>query len=303
MAIPNTYIIGIQKAGTTTFHSWLSQHPEVYGPDEYKDHGFFIRENDIEKIRINLDKAFCKPTSDQSIILHSHVNYIFYEEVLERINAISPDARFIVILRNPVKRAFSSYHYFRKMLREKRSIEKAFDYEPEFPRPFSKDNSDLTYIEHGLYSLQLSNFFKYFRKEQILILDFEDLKKSPELVLNKVYDYLKIDKSFIPSLISENVTGNGTKSEFVQKQLFSSNPVKKIIISVFIDWWLPREKRKLIVNKILDLNTKQNQTTKQKSKIENSEEIQAQLTSIYKEDVEKLDKLLGTDFKDKWKLN
>src|SRR3954452_18452531 len=138
---PNTFIIGVQKGGTTTLDYWLSQHPEIYGYDTLKDVPLFERFKNLEEINQRLQQ---EPVSykGEPVVLQSAVNYIFYEQLLHDIAQQQPNAKLIVILRNPVQRAFSAYGYFIKMLREKRTVHEALMYKPKDEVPVSRDSND-----------------------------------------------------------------------------------------------------------------------------------------------------------------
>ncbi len=187
---PNTFLIGIQKAGTTTLNDWLSQHPEIYGYDTLKDVHLFVRFKNMEEINQRLQQEPV-PYKGERVVLQSAVNYIFYEQMLQEIAKHQPNARLIVILRNPVQRAFSAYSYFKKMLREERTVHEALMYQPKDALPFTKDNNDITYIEHGFYYTQIKNCFKYFKKEQLLVLEYEELK-NPDALLQKIFTFLQV---------------------------------------------------------------------------------------------------------------
>lgn len=300
MAIPNAYIIGIQKAGTTTLHDWIIQHPEVYGPPEFKDYGFFIRFKDIDEITKNLNENFPNP-ENKPIVLHSHANYIFNPEILERISIINPNAKLIVALRNPVHRCFSAYHYFKKMKRETRTMEEALVYQPEVLTHFTRDDYDLRYIEHGFYAQQLENCMKFFKRDQILILDFEELKNSPEAVGTRIFDFLGIEKNFKPDYTPKNITGSGIKNEFLQNTVLKSNPLKKAFISIFINWWFPIHKRRLFKQKILEWNTHKKNTGNAEKKVENKkDEVEKYLKTVFADDIALLDKNWGTHYLELW---
>lgn len=304
MAIPNTYIIGIQKAGTTTLHDWMAQHPEVYGPSEYKDFGFFIRFEQSELIE-QLNKAFPNP-ANKPIVLHSHVNYIFNPAILKEIAEKAPDAKLIVSLRNPVDRCFSAYLYFKKMRRENRSPKDALIYKPEIIEKFTKDDYDLRYIEQGFYAAQLENCLKYFKKDQILLIDFNKIGSEPEATMIKVFDFLGIDPGVKLDLQQKNATGSGVKSNLIQDLIIKPGKLKKILIAVFLDWWFPFEKRRELKQKLIEKNTQQKISNKSNSEeIEPNEklEIKNYLKEIFREDVQKLDEEWGTNYIDLWGFN
>src|ERR1700750_1105646 len=89
---PNTFLIGIQKAGTTTLDDWLSQHPQIYCYDSLKDVHLFYRFQNREE----MEKRMALETphyNSEPVVLQSAVNYIFYPEFLQNIAQYSPHAK------------------------------------------------------------------------------------------------------------------------------------------------------------------------------------------------------------------
>ena len=167
---PNTFLIGVQKAGTTTLNDWIGQHPQVYGYNSLKDIPLFIKYPQPDQLnrRLLLESP---AYSGQPVVLHSAVNYIFYPSLIQQLAQRQPGAKLIVVLRNPVIRAISSYFYFRKMLLETRDIETALLYHPGKKIEINRDNNDFTYIEHGLYYHQIKHCLEFFSSQQLLVLD------------------------------------------------------------------------------------------------------------------------------------
>ncbi|HNP24555.1 MAG TPA: sulfotransferase [Panacibacter sp.] len=296
---PNTFIIGVQKAGTTTLDDWLSQHPQIYCYDALKDvHLFGLLDTaDIEK------KLLMEPTpyKGQPVVLQSAVNYIFYPSLLKAISETQPKAKLIAILRNPVDRAVSAYNYFQKMLREKRPATEALLYEPAGAVGFSKDNNDFTYIEHGLYYRQIKSVLDYFPKEQLLVLSYDELRRSPEAMNKKIFAFLGVEEGFMPDLTPKNITGE-VKNQWLQQNLVKQGKIKKFIVKYLINPWMPRSKRKLLKQKMFEMNT-----SKPAGAIKPKEEASAEITSVvaqlpayFKEDTRQLDALLGTGYYGKW---
>jgi hypothetical protein len=295
---PNTFIIGVQKAGTTTLNDWLSQHPEIYGYDTLKDVHLFERFKGIAEINQRLLQEPV-PYKGEQVILQSAVNYIFYEQMLHNIAQQQPGAKLIIILRNPVQRAFSAYDYFKKILLEKRTVHEALMYKPKDTVPYSQDNNNFTYLEHGFYYTQIKNCLKYFKKEQLLVLEFEELR-SPKGLLQKIFTFLKVDPSFQPNLEAKNVTGT-TKSIALQKAIIGKSKLKRFIIKYLVDFWMPVTKRKRLKTKLFEMNTAKMAPAIDKVKdTTNTSDIKQYLEGLYKADVVQLDALLQTDFYTKW---
>lgn len=297
---PNTFLIGVQKAGTTTLNDWISQHPQVYCYNSLKDIPLFVKFPQPQQ----LNKRLLLETpayNSEPVIFHSAVNYIFYPSLLQQIAQKQPGAKLILIIRNPVARAISSYFYFRKMLRESHDIETALLYQPKKDFEITRDNNDFTYIEHGFYYQQVKTCLQYFSKEQLLLLDYDELKHDPNHLLKKVYGFLNIDADFKANLSAKNVTGE-LKSKYLQQSIVKKSSARKWVVDNLIDPWLPVNKRKLLKNKMFELNTsKQKQAT---DTVEISEDvlqkIRARLSELYLHDTAQFDELMGTSFYSKW---
>ncbi len=88
MGLPNVFIIGVQKAGTTTLHDWLIQHPGIFGKKELKDEDFFTNPRRCDNAKKLLESEF-KGSRSEKIILHSCVNYFVYRQSLCRIRFLA----------------------------------------------------------------------------------------------------------------------------------------------------------------------------------------------------------------------
>jgi hypothetical protein len=297
---PDTFLIGIQKAGTTTLNDWMSQHPEIFCYNSLKDIPLFVKFPQPEQ----LNKRLLLETpayNNEPVVLHAAVNYIFYPSLLQQIATRKPQAKLILILRNPVARAISSYFYFRKMMRESRDIETALLYAPKKDFEITRDNNDFTYIEHGLYYEQVNNCLQYFSKEQLLVLNYDNLKKNPGALLKKVFHFLQIDETFMPDLTPKNVTGE-LKSKYLQQTILKKSPLRKWIIDKIVDPIMPVNKRKMLKNKLFEMNTSSQKQPV--ADIEISDEVMQKvktgLQSFYEQDTASLDGLLGTNFYGQW---
>jgi len=297
---PNTFLIGVQKAGTTTLNDWLSQHPEIYGYNSLKDIPLFVKFPQPQQ----LNKRLLLETpayNNQPVVLHSAVNYIFYPSLLQQIAQKQPGAKLILIVRNPVARGISSYFYFKKMMRENRDIETALIYQPKKGFEITRDNNDFTYIEHGFYYEQVKNCLQFFKPEQLLVLDYDDLKNKPGELLRKTFVFLGIDEDFKANLEAKNVTGE-LKSKFLQQKMVSKNGFRKWVVDNLVDPIMPVNKRKMLKNKFFELNTsKQKPATETVATSEESlQKVRSSLKEFYMHDTVMLDELIGTDFYSKW---
>ena len=199
MKLPNFLCIGAAKCGTTTIFDILKQHNEVYTPS-FKEPHFF----DIESVyRNGLDwyqKTYFSKVSDEKIIADFTPSYLYEKNAPKRIfNSLGSGVKFIVLLRNPVDRAYSHYLHTKRdeyenlsfqqaLLEESRRLEKA------------KESDDyltelrLSYVKQGLYGRMLSNYFNYFQRENFLIIHFEEefINKREETI-KRILEFLSLD--------------------------------------------------------------------------------------------------------------
>ena len=130
---------------------------------------------------------FYKKTGRKLLTLDGTVKYIHHPMAPIRMKKILPDIKLIVILRNPIDRAYSAYHYnMRSNNKTSLSFEKIIE--------LSKNkNHKLKYLTTGIYADQLKNWFKYYDKKQFLFLATEDFHKNTQHTLDQVFDFLGLN--------------------------------------------------------------------------------------------------------------
>ncbi len=199
MRKPNFLIIGAQRCGTTSLRNYLRQHPQIEMSGRKELH-YFNREYGRGFVwykRHFVSRGFA--------VGEATPYYIFHPQIPSRVKAELSDAKIIVLLRNPVDRAYSHYNHeiygFKRPI-EKESFEKALflegmrtadDFEKtalgrESVYPYSLNH--FTYKRRGLYVEQLERWFKLFEKENILVIQTEYMKKHRDETLNRVFDFL-----------------------------------------------------------------------------------------------------------------
>ena len=211
--LPECAVIGTGKGGTTALHYYLGQHPCI-GSSAYDELGFF---NENYHLGINWYKSLFptvfykkKMESKNKQCLFFDVTSTYMEEELTAKNVyeVNPNQKIIVILRNPVDRAYSHYHVNVKEKSEKRSFEDAVFEEMnrikseriiqnKNLRVFTPNN--IHYLKKGFYALQLKSWFKIFPREQILVLSTEEFQEDQNLIYKKIFDFLNIPNMKIKS--------------------------------------------------------------------------------------------------------
>ena len=291
----NYFLIGVQKAGTSSFYNWLAQHPQIEAPAQMKDFHYFLHEKYISKGTDWLESFYSDPEI-KPVLLKGATNYIYDLNVPEKIKNYNPKSKFILILRDPAKRAFSAYQYFKKLGAEKRTFEQAMQDELEDKFEPSKPKYHYSYIGHGFYYQQLSNWLKFFSRNNFIILFYEDIFKSPQKALHDTFVFFNVNSTFEPQLNTVNKTGKA-KHMWVNNMIFANKKLHRFYKKILhIDKLIPLEKRILFLNWLRDWNTS---TESETEKI--SLEAYSKLSVIYAEDRQNLAKLLLTDFEGLWK--
>ena len=196
--LPDFLILGAQKAGTTALYAYLRWHPEITGPS-FKEVSFFDRHyaKGERWYRAHM------PARRRSLVGEASPSYLFHPLAPERVAAMLPGARLIVLLRNPVDRAFSHYQHEVVLGREPLSFEDAVDREDERmegelermlrnPSYFSLAWWNYTYLARGRYAEQLERWFAAFPREQLLVLFTEELSADTPATYRRVLDFLGV---------------------------------------------------------------------------------------------------------------
>lgn len=290
MSKPNTFLIGVQKAATTSVFNWLGEHPEICAPLAMKDLEFFTRASFYEEKGVDfLLKHYKNCNRHQKIKIQGSVHYIFFEDALKRIKSFNPEAKFILILRQPVERAISGYKYAIKFNYENLSFKDAV--EKEAQRIQSEDLriiSECTYVSHGYYAYQIKRFLKYFEKSQLKILLYEDVKDSPEKITKELYEFLGVDPEFKPKFKAHNKTGS-LKSKRLQKFFFGDHLIKKILVRM-ISSIISEEQVAKLRWKLIHINT-----SNKEDKYEISQDLINRLSANFEADITELEKLIDRD--------
>ena len=213
--LPDFLVIGAKRCGTTSLYQHLSEHPCI-SRSPRDNIGFF---NENYHLGINWYKSLFptvfykkKMESKNKHCLFFDVTSTYMEEELTAKNVyeVNPNQKIIVILRNPVDRAYSHYHVNVKEKSEKRSFEDAIFEEMnriKSERIIQNKNKNLRvftpnnihYLKKGFYALQLKSWFKIFPREQILVLSTEEFQEDQNLIYKKIFDFLNIPNMKIKS--------------------------------------------------------------------------------------------------------
>jgi hypothetical protein len=188
---------GTQKGGTSALDSFLRQHPEICMPETRKELHFFDREEDDRDYK-NYHANF-QPKPNHRVIGEASPIYMYWNTAPQRISNYNPKMKWILVLRNPAERAFSAWNMETKRGAEKLSFKEAIEKEPERCREaLPLQHRVYSYTDRGLYAHQVRRLFNIFGKDNCLVLLNEELRTNHQQTLRAVFDFLKVDNSFIP---------------------------------------------------------------------------------------------------------
>ena len=192
------FCVGAQKAGTTTMHDTLVRHAQIYLPEQ-KETKFFADDSLYSKGIDYYERAYFSGGRDAQILGEVDPEYLYFPYVADRIHRYNRHAKIIVLLRNPIDRAYS--HYLMSVSRGFETLPFAEALRAEAVRTSRDYFSDVhfSYASRGLYHAQVSRFIRLFGAERVRCFLMEDLAASFPETISAVCEFLEVDGSPILS--------------------------------------------------------------------------------------------------------
>lgn len=219
----NFLIAGVQKGGTTTLDYYLRQHSQVCMAIRKEVH-FFDNErifNKKQKPDYNFYHSFFKPTDQNQLLGESTPIYSYWKKSPKRIYNYNQNMKFIILLRNPIDRAYSHWNKETMNFHSNKN-NKAVETLPFFEAIKTETQRCIntkplqhryySYIDRGFYTEQLNRLNNYFPCNQILVLKSEWLLNKTEETLEQVYNFLGIDIQPLPEITLNTITNQTTKT-------------------------------------------------------------------------------------------
>lgn len=192
----NFLVVGAARSGTTWLYHCLREHPELFLPERKELH-FFDNDRLYNK---GMDYYWEFFKGNDKGLKQGEVTprYIVYEDALWRIKKHFPEASIIVLLRDPVERAFSQYCYFRFNKKKEPSTSLKAALEADYWED---------YIYKSLYFRQMESVFRIFGRDNVLIAYYEDIGERPRELLREMYGFLGVDPNFSPEAAERRING------------------------------------------------------------------------------------------------
>lgn len=218
LKLPNFFIIGAPKSGTTALYDAIKQHPGIFMSPVKEPHFFafkgmppisqgpagsyFNRATVWELHKYAL--LFARASKEQAIG-EASTTYLSSPLAAQRIRKNLPRSRIVAVLRHPADRAYSYYTFMRQ-----NNVEPECTFESglalEDKRKKEGWFSGLYYKTNGFYHNQLSVYYECFPRKQIKVYLYEDWRANPHAMLRDLFEYLEVDQGFMPETYRSNVT-------------------------------------------------------------------------------------------------
>ena len=289
---PNFLVVGAAKSGTTSLFNYLNQHPDVYIP-QVKECRFFSQ---LPKNFNGLGAEFFPNSGITDVKEYfglfegcegqvsgdiSNDYLYYYEESIKNIKKyLDEDVKIIIVLRNPIDRAYSNYMHHIRDGWEDVSFEQAL--KDEDIRMTDNWGWSYHYVKTGMYYKQVKAYMENFKNVKVYL--FDDLKDKNEFLVG-IYTFLEIKAEI--NLSDErgyNVSGY-PKNKFLHHFLNQDNLVKKLLKPI-VKALLPEDAIRAIVSNIKNRNLEKRAMSK---------ETKEKLKEVFRGDINKLSKLINKD--------
>lgn len=294
--LPNLLIAGSAKCGTSSLHNYLAQHPEIF-MSKKKEPRFITsqcgllplngpKDHRVEKWIVKSYDEYCdlfKEADGYKVIGESSAdNLYFYKKTIPVIKQYLGDPRIILVLRNPVKRAFSAYQHMVRDDRESMSFEDGLKHEQERV----DNNWELIYHYRSVsrYYEPVKAYLENFTNVKVIL--NEDLAKQPEKTLKEVFEFLGVDASFeVKDAKTKHNMSGVPKSRWLHEFLFEGHPIRDFFRPV-VRFFIPSTVRQNVSLKIQQSNLE---------RMEMNPDTAKMLKAEFREEILKLQNLIQKD--------
>jgi len=290
---PNFFIIGAAKSGTSSLYKYLDQHPQIYMSPVKEPHYFSYREkylfskgpNDLKRMEgatsdLNSYLLLFKHAANEKCIGEASTTYLDSLDAPHAIKSFVPQAKIIVILRNPVDRAYASFMHLRRD-----GVENYSDFgkalEAEEIRIMNQWSILWHYKSRQFTYEKLARYYSIFPKAQIKVYEYERWKQNNGIILRDIWSFLEVDQIVSINVSIKYNVGGTPRSELIHNFLSKKSSCKEIFKLL-----IPYPYRILLRKRIFKLNL---------IKPMLSRELRSKLLNAYREDIEKLQELTQLD--------
>lgn len=261
MRLPNFLIVGAAKSGTTSLHYYLQQHPDIYLPAPKELH-YFAREHMLRLTGGPGDRhvlshvcqtkeeyeSFYAKVTQQSAVGEISPSYLYSSEVSHQIKKELHDPKIIILLRNPIEKAFSQYMH---LVRDNREMLGFYDgLMAERERIERGWAAIWRYAESSLYLSRVQTYLDVFGERNVRIFLYDDLVQSPERLVRELLEFIGVDPQRPIDFAKVHNRSGKPRFRFVSNLLTRPNPLRDMAKRI-----LPADTTYRLKLRLQDLNT------------------------------------------------
>jgi hypothetical protein len=191
--LPNFFIIGAQKAGTSSLYNYLKSHPQIFMSED-KEPQYFATARNWSRGQDWYESLFDDAGNATAIGEASTVysKHPVHHDVPERIAGLIPEARLIYLVRHPVERIRSHYEHLHKL-----GLANGIG-------PLAVEAlEDPKYVNYSRYAYQIDQYLKCFPREQLLVVTTEDMRDDRVATLSRIFGFLGVDTAWVPPKVAK----------------------------------------------------------------------------------------------------
>ena len=298
--IPDFFIVGAPRCGTTFMYEYLRQHPQVFMPDRKEPH-FFSTDLDsgsyLDSLSFLRDESeyleLFRPAHEEQRIGEASTWYLYSSDAARNIARFSPRASIIIMLRDPVEMLYSLHG--RRVFGGSENLDfaAALDAEEDRKRglripPRARNIKGLFYREVGRYAEQVERYLAAFGRERVKVIIFEEFRADPVTAYRETLEFLGVDPRFTPDF--KVVNPSAARRSWRLQQLLLSPAIVRLGRAV-----IPRGIRPRVGPLIDRLNSR----GEVRQPLDPA--LRARLREELRADVSRLGQLLGRDLTTVWR--
>jgi hypothetical protein len=195
-------IAGTQKSGTSALHYHLDQHPNITMAHSEEAHmidhphrHFFDDEQRFARPRVDYDFLHrgIKFKRDSLITGSCTPIYTYWKPAMERIRDYHPQIKLVILLRNPIDRAFSHWNMYRERNQESLQFFDAVKEEKNrLKEALPLQQRRYSYVDRGFYAEQMERVFRFFPRPQVHVIKFDEFRNNVRATVDAVFDFLGV---------------------------------------------------------------------------------------------------------------
>jgi hypothetical protein len=235
--VPNLFIVGAPKSGTTSMYEYLRGHPDVF-LTEFKEPCYFAPDLALDKsgnfLRYGRDEVryydLFSAAGNVKVVGEASTRYLFSSDAPVLIREASPEARIVAMLRNPVDLVHSLHaHKLAAGTEDIVDFEQALAAEDDRHAgrrlPAHSNPRLATYRDRALFGEQVSGWLQTFGRDRVHVIIFEDMASNPAAEFQRLLEFLDIDPDYEPASFSAHNVAHGARSARLRR-LLSGRPAQ-----------------------------------------------------------------------------